>query len=128
VLSFQFGKRPLSPIRVLGNFSISGPIRPTVGEDRGRVVMELGSSLVGLARLPCAYTSNLLHIKQQSPVKHKSPGIPTPIVNPYLALLERPIQRVRVRNNFCTMAYFNEAKQISIKINKFSKVNLIVIL
>ena len=87
VLSFQLGKRPLSPMRVLGNFSISGPLRPIVGEER---IMELGSSMLGRARWPWVYTSNLLHIKQQSPVKHRSPGIPTPIVKPYLALLERP--------------------------------------
>ncbi|BAU00654.1 hypothetical protein VIGAN_10226500 [Vigna angularis var. angularis] len=82
VLSLQFGKRPLSPIRVFGNFSISGPLRPINEEERGRVVVELGSSVMGLglARRPCVYTSNLLHIKQQSPVKHRSPERKTNIV------------------------------------------------
>ncbi|RDX71654.1 hypothetical protein CR513_48970, partial [Mucuna pruriens] len=90
MLSFKFGNRPLSPITVFGKFSISGPLRPIRNGGAARLVIEFGNSVLGLARRRCVYMLNLLHIKQQSPVKHKSPGIPTPTVKPYLALLERP--------------------------------------
>jgi len=33
----------------------------------------------------------LPHTKQEIPMKHNRPGIPTPMANPYLALLERPV-------------------------------------
>lgn len=87
VLSLGFNKRPLSPIRVLGYFSIVAPSRPITKGMGSREIVAGRSVLrgrwVSILTLP--------QIKHETPIKHKSPGIPTPIANPYFALLEIPV-------------------------------------
>lgn len=90
VLSLGFKKRPLSPSRVLGYFSIVAPSSP-VANGMGSREIVIGKSMF-LRRF--VFLLNLPQIKVESPIRHNNPGIPTPIVNPYLALLERPASNI----------------------------------
>ncbi|RDX65336.1 hypothetical protein CR513_56013, partial [Mucuna pruriens] len=70
VLSLGFNKRPLSPIRVLGYFSIVAPSSP-ITKGMGSREIVTGSSVL---RRRWVSVLTLPQIKQQTPIRHKSPG------------------------------------------------------
>jgi hypothetical protein len=95
-LSFGFNKRPLSPIRILGYFSIVAPSRPVTKEGSGSKEIDIVGTFDELLCPSSRVVLILPQQKQAKPIRHTSIGIPTPIAIPYLALLERPVSNIYV--------------------------------
>ena len=122
VLSLGFNKRPLSPRRVLGYISIVAPSSPIT---RGMGCREIlvGRSVIG-GRWRRLLTLNLPQMKHESPIKHRSPGTPTPMIKPYLALLGIPVGYGICQVNLCLELLTNQKINRELSLLIFSLIRI----